>query len=494
MKKALILLFAAVSGFAQMRVASLPSKAPVVTFRVVFTTGAASDPADKPGVANLTAMMISDGGTKDLTYKQVVDALFPMAASVSSQVDKEMTTFSGATHVDNLDAYYKLFRAMLLEPGWREDDFTRVKDNVLNYLKVSLRGNNDEELGKEVLYNEIYAGTPYGHHNAGAISAIERITLDDLKTFYRNHYTQANLILGVAGGYPQGFAEKMSADLRAKLPQRGGLAGRDREKTTAIQPIKQNRLTIVEKDTRSVAYSFGFPIIVTRSHPDYPALLVAMSYFGPHRLSSGRLFQRLRQARGLNYGDYAYIEYFPNGMFRFEPSPNLARRQQIFQVWIRPVEPDTAVFALRLAMFELNRLVRDGLSLEEFERTREFVSKNINLLTKSKSAELGYSIDSMYYGIPPYNEYIKQKLVKLTRDDVNRAIKRHLRTDRIQFVAVSKDAEALKKKLTSPEASPMTYNSPKPDDILAEDKVVQTWGLHLQPEDVRIVPLEQVFQ
>lgn len=494
MKKALILLLAAGSAFAQMRVMSMPSKSPVVTFRVVFTAGAASDPTDKPGAAYLTAQMLSDGGTKDLTYKQIVDAMFPMAASVSSQVDKEMTTFSGATHADNLDAYYRIFRAMLLEPGWREDDFKRIRDNTLNYLKVTLRGNNDEELGKEALYGEIYAGTPYAHHNAGAISAIEKLTLDDLKEFYRNHYTQGNLIVGVAGGYPQGFAEKMSADLRAKLPKKGGFAGREREKLSALGNIDRNRMTIVEKDTRSVAYSFGFPILVRRGHPDYPALVVAMSYFGPHRNSSGRLFQRMRSARGLNYGDYAYIEYFPNGMYQFEPSPNLARQHQIFQVWIRPVEPDNAVFALRLAMFELDRLRRDGLSQEEFERTREFVSKNLNLLTRTKSAELGYAIDSMYYGIPGYLDYMKQRLAKLTREDVNKAIRAHLRADRIQFVAVAKNAEQLKAKLTSGEPSPMTYNSPKPEEILQEDKVVEKWNLKLRPEDVKIVPLEEVFR
>ena len=56
-------------------------------------------------------MMLAEGGTKDLTYKQIEDALFPMAASVNVQVDKEMTTFVGETHVDNLAAYYKLLRA-----------------------------------------------------------------------------------------------------------------------------------------------------------------------------------------------------------------------------------------------------------------------------------------------------------------------------------------------------------------------------------------------
>jgi zinc protease len=119
-----LLLLAAVAT-AQIRVVQLPGKSPLVTFRFVFTTGAASDPADKPGLAALTAMMLAEGGTKDLTYKQISDAMFPMASSFSFQIDKEMTAFIGETHVDNLAEYYKLFRARLLEPGWREEDFTR---------------------------------------------------------------------------------------------------------------------------------------------------------------------------------------------------------------------------------------------------------------------------------------------------------------------------------------------------------------------------------
>ena len=82
--------------------------------------------------------------------------------------------FSGATHVDNLEAYYKLFRAMLLEPGWREDDFKRLKDSAINSLRVGLRGNNDEELGKEVLLSELYRGTPYGHYSVGSVSALQK--------------------------------------------------------------------------------------------------------------------------------------------------------------------------------------------------------------------------------------------------------------------------------------------------------------------------------
>ncbi len=489
MIKVFAMLLLASQAFAQIRMVALPGKEPLVTFRVVFLTGSAYDPEDKPGLANLTAAMLAQGGTKDLTYKQIVDAMYPMAASVSSQVDKEMTTFSGTTHVDNLDAYYKLFRAMLLEPGWREEDFKRVKDDAINYLRVGLRGNNDEELGKEVLYNVLYEGTPYGHENVGTISALEKMTIDDVKEFYRDHYTQRAVIFGIAGGYPSNFVARISSDF-GKLPnQRIFQAHPSKPK-----PMPHNRVVLVDKNTRSVAYSIGYPIDITRRDPAYPALLVAQAYFGQHRIAIGRLYQRMREIRGLNYGDYAYIEYFPRGMYQFEPSPNLGRLQQIFQIWIRPLEPPTARFALRLALYELDKLVKNGLSQEDFERSRDFVSKYVTLLTKTKNAQLGYAIDSTYYGTADYVTHIRTALAKLKREGVNAAIRTYLRPDRLQIVAVTKDAEQLKEQLASDSPSPMTYNSPKPADILEEDKIVENWPLHVRPEDITVIPVDKVFE
>ncbi|HWB84609.1 MAG TPA: pitrilysin family protein [Bryobacteraceae bacterium] len=484
-----LLLAACTNAVAQMKVAELPSKSPLVTFRIVFTTGSAADPPEHPGLAYLTAMMLADGGTREMTYKQIVDAMYPMATSVHAQVDKEMTTFSGETHVDNLDAYYKLLRAMLLDPGWRADDFKRVKEDAINFLRVSLRGNNDEELAKEVLYQNIYQGTPYGHYSVGTVSSLEKITLQQVKDFYHQQYTQANLILGLAGGFPPAFLETMKTDFH-KLPEGPGF--RPRAQNPAL--IEHTRAVIVDKDTRSVAYSIGFPISVTRPRNEFVPLLVATSYFGQHRMSGGVLYDAMREKRGLNYGDYAYIEYFPRGMFQFEPSPNLARQYQIFQLWIRPVEPPTAKFTLRLALYELNKLVKNGISEEDFERTREFLGKYANVLERTDSAALGYAIDSLYYSIPPYKQYLKTRLASLTRDEVNAAIRRYIRTDKLVIVAVGKDGEELKKELTSSDPSPMTYNSPKPAAITEEDKTVAQWPIGLRAEDVTVVPVGQVFQ
>jgi zinc protease len=484
---ATMLLLAAAAG-AQIRVVQMPGKSPLVTFRLVFTTGAASDPVEKPGLAEMTAMMIARGGTKEMTYKQIEDAMFPMAASLGVQVDKEMTAFIGETHVDNLSAYYKLLRARLLQPGWREDDFQRVKDDAINAIRVGLR-NNDEELAKEVLYAEMYKGGTYGHYNGGTISSLETITLDDVKQFYRMHYSQSNLFLGIAGGFSPSFLEAMKKDFKA-LPS--AAAFHPRNKPPA--PITANRAVIVEKDTRSVAFSLGFPILTTRATKDYPAMLLIASYLGQHRMSGGVLYDVMREKRGLNYGDYAYIERFPQAGYSMEPPQNVARHQQAFELWIRPVEPPTAKFALRAALYEFDKLVKEGIPQDGFDRTREFLKKYVNVLTRTKSAELGYAIDSIWYGAPNYVEMIKTAMSTLTRDEVNGYIKTRLANRHFVIVAVSKDAEALKASLASDDPSPMSYNSPKSEAILAEDKTIEKFPLGLKAEDIQIVPVGSVFQ
>jgi len=474
----------------------LPNRSPLISIRLQFLTGSMDDPAGKEGVANLTAAMLAEGGSKNLTYDQIVEQFYPMATGFGSQVDKEMTTFSGTTHVDNLEKYYGLIRQMLLEPGFRDEDFTRLKKNSMSFLESSLRQGNDEELGKEQLYNRIYAGHPYGHHNVGTTASLEKLTIQDVKDFYAKNYTKTNVVLGMSGGYPATFAKTIEADF-AKLPAGMTMATTGKapaRKVAAPKLDKGMKIDIVQRETRATAISIGFPTAVNRASKDYAALALVSSYFGQHRSSNSYLYGRLREVRGLNYGDYSYIEYFPRGMFQFEPDPNLARQQQIFQIWIRPVEPQNGHFALRAAMFEYDRLVKNGMTAETFEATREFLSKYVNVLTQTQGSALGYELDSRYYGIPNFNQYMKDNLAKLTLADVNAAIKKHLASDSIRVVMITKDAEALKTAIVTNAASPITYNSPKTQDVTDEDKVIVNYKINVRPEDVTITPVERVFQ
>ncbi len=468
----------------------LPNKSPLVTFRILFMTGSAFDPPGKEGVASLTAAMLAQGGTRRLSYEQIVNQMYPLATSFDWQVDKEMTVFTGTTHIDNLEKYYSSISEMLLDPGFRDDDFTRLRTDAINYLKVSLRDGNDEELGKEVLYNMIYSEQhPYGHQNRGDISSLESLAVDDVREFYRENYTQANLVIGLAGGYPAAFAERAAVEFR-KLPTGTTIAKR------FIPPRLDPGITIdiVERETRSTAISLGFPISVTRAQKDWPALALVASYFGQHRSSNSHLYQRLREARGLNYGDYAYIEYFPRGMFQFAPDPNLGRQQQIFQIWIRPVEPTNGHFTLRATLYEYDKLVREGISKEAFEATRTFLSKYVNVLTKTQDAQLGYALDSRYYQTPEFTSYMRDSLAKLTLEDVNRAIQRYLKSGVVRIAIITRDAAGLRDAIISNRPSPINYNSPKPQAILDEDKVIEVHKINVKPANVVIVAVKKVFE
>ncbi len=465
-----------------------PSQSPLVSIRLLYATGAADDPAGKEGLAYVTARMLCNAATRNHSYEEILAALYPMAAGVRSQVDKEMTVFSGTVHRDNLQAYYELLREMLLEPAFAQADLNRVVSDAASYLDDSLRRSNDEETGKEILYQRIYGDHVYGHHNQGSIESLNGLTLADVKEFYTAHMRPENLLVGLSGGYPKGFAQQIELDLG---PAKAKLAARE---VAAPVELKSNRLTIVKKQTRATGIHIGFPISITRSHPDWPALWLVRSYLGEHRSENSFLYQRLREIRGLNYGDYAYIEYFPNGGSNFHPAPNLARQSQIFQIWIRPVLPENGLFAFKAANYELRQLVEKGMSAEAFTAARAYLSKFVNLLVKTQDRKLGYAIDSAFYEVGDFAPYVKDSLAKLDVEQVNRVIRKCLRSDRLQYVVVTEEAESFRDALLAGEATPISYQSTPGQEVLDEDKIIESLPIDLSAENVEILPVDAVFQ
>jgi len=467
----------------------IPSS-PLVTFRIQFRAGAADDPTGKKGLARLTASMMTDGGTRRHSYEEMTALFYPMAAGVRAVVDKDVTTFVGTTHIDNLDKFLDLFTQILLEPRFDPGDFTRLKTTQSNYLAKTLRGGNDEELGKEALGVMMYAGHPYGVPNAGLVSNLDAITLDDVKACYRTMFTRDNVTIGLAGGYPKDLVARVSKALE-KLP-----AGAPSHPVlTQPQPISGLEILAIEKEGRSTAISMGYPIDVTRADPDFYALMVANSHLGEHRTMNGVLMNRMREVRGLNYGDYSYVEHFVQDGGSTLPITNIPRREQYFSVWIRPVQPQHGHFALRLALWELNRMVRDGLTQEEFEEARSFVKNYSKLWAQDQSRRLGYLMDSRYYGMDDFLGTLPAKLDALTLEQVNAAIKKHLRADNLCVAVVTKNAGAFLHDVAGNTPSPMTYDAEGiPQDVLDQDKTIAVYPLNVNATASKVVPVAEMFQ
>jgi zinc protease len=464
------------------------SPSPLINVKLLFGVGSVHDPAGKEGLSALTAAMVTRAGSKAMTIDQIDAALYPMAGSFSSRADKEMTSITGVIHRDNWRKFLDVALPQLVDNGWRQDDFERLKTQQMNALVQDLRSSNEEELGKERLQMNVFRGTPYGHVALGTVAGLRAVTLDDVRSFARTMYTRANLTLGLSGDASDEMVRDLTARLQT-LPQ-GPAAAR-----VVVEGRRPSGLEveILEKDTRAAALSLGFPIDVTRSHPDFVALSVARSWLGEHRLSSGDLYQRIREERGMNYGDYAYIEAFPRGMFQFFPDPNVARSRQLFEIWIRPVVPANAQMSLRIALYELQKLIKNGLTKAQFEETRDYLMKNVYVMTARQDQQLGYALDSKWYGVPEFTEYMRTGLSKLTVDQVNAAIRRHLNAENMSIVIVAHDAENLKRTLVADGFSPIKYDGAKGKALLDEDRVIGAMKLGIPAASVTVTPIADVF-
>jgi len=472
---------------------------PLVNLRVSFRVGSLHDPVGKEGLAQLTAAMVTDAATRQRSLPELAKAAGATGGRLGALVDKERTSFTLNVPTAKAAEALELALEQLLETGFTESDFKRLKAQQLNALNVGLKANNDEELGKLALEARMYEGA-YAHPVLGTARGLEAITLDDVKAFARTYYATKRLVVGLGGGYDDAF-------------KAAALRGLGRLSEVAAPPVAFNeaehrpasRMQIVTKETRATAISFGIPLRerdakgepldarVNRAHPDFPALWVATSYLGQHRNSTGVLYQRLREVRGLNYGDYAYLEAFPGGMFQFQPDPGVARTFNHWQVWIRPVAPANGPFALKAALFELDRLVKDGMPAEGFESTRTFLVKFLDHLTDTGAKRLGHALDNASFGLPEYGPAFKAKLKALTKADVDRVIRKYLRTSALDVVVITKDAEAFKQGFFAEASATPKYDAPKPE-LKAEDEAIARFRTDLKPEAVTGTPLEELFK
>ncbi len=465
----------------------LPSPgSPLVALRVMVEAGSMDDPVGKEGLAALTALMLGSGGTTERSFKEMGEALYPMAAAIGSWTDREVSVFTGQVHRERLDEFTGLFLEALLKPGFDPADFERNREQLVGYLTSTLRSADDERLGLEILQQRIFAGHPYGHAPAGTVSGLAALTVDDVRDFYTAHYTRARIRLGVAGGYPEGYVEQL-ADSFTSLP-----AGDSRPPLKHAEIPAGRHFTLVEKGTGSVGLHFGFPLDINRSDDDFYPLMIANSYLGEHRTQHGRLMQELREARGLNYGDYSYIEHWPNPPGTSTPLAGFPRKQQYFSVWLRPVVPSTAHFALRNALYELERLLDSGLSEADFEATRGYLINYSKLWVQTLASRLGYLMDSAYYGIPPFIDEIESRLARVQRSDVLEAVARHLQSENFQAVIIVADAAGLKQALEAEAPSSMDYANPVSQEVTDTDPAIE--AIRVEVDSLTIVPVEQLFE
>ncbi len=469
---------------------ALEMNRPVVAVRAVFRSGSIDDPTGKEGLTALCAALMVQGGTQKLSASDLIAALFPLAGELDAQVDVEQTAWIGRVHRDNLDAYLPLFVDTLVAPRLDPKEFDRLRQNAIDDIEKRLRNADDENLGKESLSQLLYGWStprhPYGHYVGGSVTSLKSITLSDIKTHIARVFTRDRLTLGVSTD--RTLVEALDQKL-AKLPAVSAPIAH-----LPLPSAPPARMLIVEKDTASTAVSLGFPYAAKRGDRDGYALMVVASAFGEHRQFNGRLMQQMRGDRGLNYGDYAYIERFIQDGDSTFAAPNIGRRQQLFSIWIRPVEPQQAAFAIRMALYETRNLVDKGLSAAELEDTKLFLDGYSRLWEQTASRRVGYAIDEQFYGTPHFLSGLRERLPTLSLEEVNAALKKWIDPRKFEIAVVTKDTKTFVEQITRGAPTPITYTVEKPAAIIEEDKTIAAFPIDMDKREIKIVRAEDLFE
>jgi predicted Zn-dependent peptidase len=389
---------------------------PLITLTATMRTGSWLDPADKVGLAGLVGYTMRTGGTQAMTAAQVDEELERIAAQVSVGIGTE----SGGASLDvlkkDLDRGLQIFADILMKPAFEP---ARVELARLQAIEAIRRRKDRPQsiIGRE--FAKLVYGAEHPYARESTVQSIPRITREDLQRFHAQTIHPNGVWLGVTGDFDKA---RMLEALRKVfggwargevpvivLPQLG-------EDGSAARTVRW-----VGKHTSQTHLRVGH-LSIKEDDPDYPALSLLNDILGGSSFRS-RLFQDVRTQRGLAYsvGSALRTGMRERGLWLMRAETKLESTQEVIGRLVANME----------------RLREQPVRDEELEEAKEAFINSFVFSFTSPSAIVSRLIGLEYDGLPKdFLQQLRDKVVKLTKDDLLRAAQKHLHPERLRIMAL----------------------------------------------------------
>jgi zinc protease len=249
---------------------------PLIALDFAFAGGSEQDPPDKPGVANLAASVWDDGA--------------------GDRVRGSLRTLTV-----NRDEAFDYLRMALTVPRFDTDAVERARAQLVSQLQRQSTSPND--IASRTWWQTAFPDHPYGRPISGTLDSIPRITIDDLKTYTRRVLARGKLTVAIVGDID-------SADVGTLLDRTFGALPAEPTLTPVPDAVAQGlgRRIVVPMDVPQAVVTFGTRGI-GRGDPDFMAAYLVNHILGGGAFSS-RLYQEVREKRGLAYGVYDSLTWY----------------------------------------------------------------------------------------------------------------------------------------------------------------------------------------
>lgn len=278
---------------------------PLVSMGLMVRAGAIADPADKPGVADLTAAMLSEG-TSHRTRDEISDEMEFLGAELHTGASREYITVTTETLTDHWIAALEIMADVSRNATYPQEEFDRIKSEHLTDLgRISDSPTTIASRAARAL--QFGQGTQYGHPLSGTVESVTDINRDDLVKHFSAHYGPQGSTLILVGDvtHEQSLAkaeELFGSWKPVDAPQ---------QKETAATPNGDSApATIYLADKPGAAQSVirAGHLTIPRHHPDYFSMNLMNYIFGGQ--FSARLNMNLRQDKGYSYGYMSSIDWY----------------------------------------------------------------------------------------------------------------------------------------------------------------------------------------
>ena len=369
--------------------------------------GSSHEEAPLRGISHLIEHMLFKG-TPTRSARQIAETMDAVGGNLNAFTDKEVTCYHGRVVDAHTALAFEVLADMFLHATVDPTDLHNEQQVILE--EIRMYDDSPEEVSQDLFLRTVWAGSPLGEPTIGHAQTVSAVTRDSIRSYMAKRYTPDRVVVSAAGNVDHAeFVTLVQARLGA---MHGTFDGAD-----PPAPLFHAALAGKRKDCEQVYILVGAEGTAAADERRY-ALSVLDAILGGGMAS--RLFQEIREKRGLVYSVYSsHSAYRSGGIFSISASTS----------------PKNAAEVLGLVRAELVRMADDGVSDDELRRAKEHIKGSLLLSLESTSA----------------------RMIRLGRSELN--LGRHLPTAEVtaRIDAVTKaDVDDLARRLFAPQRLALT--------------------------------------
>ncbi len=389
---------------------------PLIHLSGRIRVGSIYEPADKVGLASMAGGVMRTGGTSSRTGDAIDEELENIAASVETGIGQDSGFASMSVLKEDLDTGLSVLADILMNPAFPEDKIELAK--IEQRSAISRRNDSVRSIAFREFKKLIHGPeSVYARHSE--YETINRIARSDLVDFHGRFFHPNNMMLAVWGDFS---TPRMIHDIeeafRGWEPQELQFL-----EVSAVDYRFRDTVNLIEKDDVNQTNIYMGHIGGLMSDPDYFPLILMNRVLGIGFTS--RLFREVRSRQGLAYSVFgAFSADFDHpGLFYVGGQ----------------TKSETTVRAIRAMIEQVRKMTQAEVTDEELKMARESYLNSFVFKFDSKGEIVNRLMTYAYHGYPlEFLQTTKEKIKKVTKADILRVARKHLKPDHLQILAVGR--------------------------------------------------------